>query len=174
MTNGKSDDTPPEGIQQPDQQEGAQLNVLAQYIKDLSFESPNTPASLKGPGENPNLKVNVNVNASKKEDDIYEAAISFSAEATNDTGSIYVMEAVYAGLFRLKGIPEQALHPVLFINCPNLLFPYLRRLVSDLTREGGFPPLALDPIDFATLYKQKLEQMKAEKENGAPAPAGTA
>ncbi len=143
--------------------EQAQFNVLAQFIKDLSFESPNTPASLRGPGEDPNLQVNVTVGADMLEEGIYEVVINFTADASNKAGAIYKLELVYGGLFRLANMPDHIKHPVLFVNCPTLLFPFLRRIVADLTREGGFPPLMLDPIDFANLYKQNLEQAKANE-----------
>jgi preprotein translocase subunit SecB len=154
-------DTPPEPA--PAQPvHGAQLNVLGQFIKDLSFESPNAPTSLQGPGENPKLEVNVNVQGRKHADDVYEVGLHFEAQAGNDTGVIYNVELVYAGLFRLTSIPENLLQPVLFIDCPAVLFPFLRRLVADLTREGGFPPLYLDPIDFASLYQQNVAQSQQQ------------
>ena len=137
---------------------GAQLNVLGQFIKDLSFESPNSPNSLQGPGGNPKLEVNVNVQGRKHADDVYEVGLQFEARANNDDGVIYNIELVYAGLFRLTNIPENLLQPALFIDCPAVLFPFLRRLVGDLTREGGFPPLYLDPIDFSALYQQNITQ----------------
>ena len=144
--------------------EQAQFNVLAQFIKDLSFESPNTPASLRGPGEDPNLQVNVTVAADKIEDSVYEVVINFEADASNKAGAIYKLELVYGGLFRLANMPDHIKHPVLFVNCPTLLFPFLRRIVADLTREGGFPPLMLDPIDFASLYKQNVDKANKGKE----------
>ncbi len=148
-------------------EEQAQFNVLAQFIKDLSFESPNTPESLRGPGEDPNLQVDVTVGADKVEDDVYEVVINFEADATNKAGAIYKLELVYGGLFRLANMPDHIRHPVLFVNCPTLLFPFLRRIVADLTREGGFPPLMLDPIDFAGLYQQNLDKANAGKEGKA-------
>ncbi len=142
-----------------------QAQVVAQYIKDLSFENPNVEKLLSGPGENPNMKLEVNVNARRMKDELYESAIDFTAHATNQTGTIYQLEVVYAGIFQIKNISEEALEPFLLINCPALLFPYLRRLASDLTREGGFPPLLLDPIDFASLYMRRKQQ-----ESGGEAP----
>jgi preprotein translocase subunit SecB len=135
-----------------------QVRIVGQYIKDLSFENPNVRKLIDGPGEKPTLRVEVNVNATKMTDRIFESAIEFKAEATNQAGVIYDMELAYAGLFEIQNIPEQALQPFLLINCPSLLFPFLRRLVADLTREGGFPPLLLDPIDFAGLFMQKQQQ----------------
>ena len=138
-----------------------QAQVVAQFIKDLSFENPNVEKLLSGPGENPNMKLEVNVNARRMNEDLYESAIDFTAHATNQTGTIYQLEVVYAGIFKIKNIPEEALEPFLLINCPALLFPYLRRLASDLTREGGFPPLLLDPIDFASLYMRRKQEGEA-------------
>lgn len=143
--------------------ESIQAQVVAQYIKDLSFENPNVEKLLSGPGDNPNMKLEVNVNARRMNEDLYESAIDFKAHATNQTGTIYQLEAVYAGIFRIKNIPEEALEPFLLINCPALIFPYLRRLASDLTREGGFPPLLLDPIDFAGLYMRRKQEGAGEK-----------
>ena len=93
---------------------------------------------------------------------MFESAILFKAEATSETGVIYDLELTYAGLFEIESMPEQTLEPFLLINCPSLLFPFLRRLVADLTREGGFPPLLLDPIDFASLFMQRQQQGAAQ------------
>ena len=139
-----------------------QVRVVGQYIKDLSFENPNVRKMLGGPGEQPALRVEVNVNATKLADKMFESAILFKAEATSKAGVIYDLELAYAGLFEIQNLPEQALEPFLLINCPSLLFPFLRRIVADLTREGGFPPLLLDPIDFAGLFMQKKQQGAAQ------------
>ena len=138
------------------------IQVVGQYLKDLSFESPKAPQSLKSPGNNPNLQVDINVNVAKLGDDSYESAIQLKAHASNDEGSIYMLEAVYAGAFEVKNIPQDALEPILLINCPTILYPFLRRIISDMTQEGGFPPLLLDPIDFANLYQQRKESQKAK------------
>jgi preprotein translocase subunit SecB len=135
-----------------------QVRVVGQYIKDLSFENPNVRKLIDGPGEKPTLRVEVNVNATKMTERAFESVIEFKAQASNQAGVIYDLELTYAGLFEIQSIPEQALEPFLLINCPALLFPFLRRLVADLTREGGFPPLLLDPIDFAGLFMQKKQQ----------------
>jgi len=134
----------------------AQLAVLAQYVKDLSFESPGAPQSLQGPGDNPQLKVGVNVNTGPRGDDAYEVAVHIEAHAKSDAGVIYNVELDYAGLFRIKNIPEQLMQPVMFVDCPTLLFPFVRRVLADVVRDGGFPPLLLDPIDFGRLYAQNM------------------
>lgn len=148
-------------------QQQRQLSILAQFVKDLSFESPNAPTSLQGPGENPKLQVNVNVHAIGQGENIYEVDLNFEANASSDSGVIYNIELVYAGLFRLTGIPQEMLQPVLFIDCPTILFPYLRRIVSDLTQEGAFPPLFLDPIDFTTLYRQNAGKLQQSQNQGS-------
>lgn len=138
----------------------AQLAVLAQYVKDLSFESPGAPQTLQGPGENPQLKVGVNVNAGPRGEDAYEVALNIEAHAQSNAGVIYNVELVYGGLFRLRNIPQHLLQPVLFVDCPTILFPFVRRVLADVVRDGGFPPLLLDPIDFGRLYAQNMANAK--------------
>jgi preprotein translocase subunit SecB len=142
-----------------------QVRVLAQYIKDLSFESPNVRKLLDAPGEAPNLRVEVNVNAGRIADRTFESTINFKAEATNKLGTIYDLELSYAGLFQIESLPEAALEPFLLIDCPALLFPFARRLVADLTREGGFPPLLLDPINFANLFAKRQQEMSGQPQS---------
>jgi preprotein translocase subunit SecB len=141
-----------------DAQTPIQAKIVSQYIKDLSFENPNIRKLIASPGDQPNLKVEVNVGAQRIEDDLFETAIEFKATATNNIGTIYVLETVYAGLLKIESIPEPALEPFLLISGPTMLFPFLRRLVADVTREGGFPPLLLDPIDFGALYNHRQQQ----------------
>jgi preprotein translocase subunit SecB len=143
----------------PEGEPQTQVQIVGQYIKDLSFENPNVEKLIDGPGDNPNLQISVNVAARRAATDLYESAIDFKAVAVNKIGTIYDMELVYAGLFRIQNIPEPSLEPFLLINCPSILFPFLRRLVADITREGGFPPLLLDPIDFAGLYIRRQQEM---------------
>lgn len=135
-----------------------QVRILSQYVKDLSFENPIVRKLMASPGDSPNLKVEVNVNAERVEGDVFESAIEFKATATNNIGTIYVLETVYAGLFKIESMPEQALEPFLLISGPTTIFPFLRRLVADVTREGGYPPLMLDPIDFASLYMRRQKE----------------
>ena len=147
------------GASAPQPQDAApQIRVVAQYIKDLSFENPNIERLLSGPGDNPNLKVEFNVNARPMADKLYESAIHFTAQAASNAGVIYECEMIYAGLFQIENMPPAALEPFLMINCPTLLFPFMRRLIADISREGGYPPLLLDPIDFAQVYLQRQQQ----------------
>jgi len=146
---------------------GPQVRVMGQYIKDLSFENPSVAKLINNQSDNPNLNVDINVNASRISPDVYESAINFKGVAQNKLGVIYDLEVVYAGMFRIEGMPEPALEQTLLIACPSLLFPYLRRLVGDLTREGGFPPLLLDPIDFGALYMARQQQLAEQAKAGA-------
>lgn len=135
-----------------------QAQIVGQYIKDLSFENPSVGRPIKAKEDQPNLEVQINVNAKRLSEDHFESAIEFKALAKNSDGTIYDLELVYAGLFKLVNAPDEALEPFLLIHCPTLVFPFLRRLVADLTREGGFPPLFLDPVDFAALYAHNKKQ----------------
>lgn len=152
-------------------QQQIQAKIVSQYIKSLSFENPNFRKLITSPGDQPNLKVEVNVGAQRIEDDRYESAIEFKATASNNLGMIYVLETVYAGLLEIESIPEQALEPFLLISGPTMIFPFLRRLVADVTREGGFPPLLLDPIDFGGLYVRRQQQRAQAHEKTSPAGA---
>jgi preprotein translocase subunit SecB len=151
----------------PQAKPSPQLTMLALYVKDLSFESPSAPKSLQGPGQNPQLRVNVNVNAGPRGEDTYEAALQLEVHASSDLGVIYNVELLYGGLFRLRGVPENLLQPVLFVDCATILFPFARRVLADAIRDGGFPPLLLDPIDFARLYAQKFTPAEGNLQAGA-------
>ena len=133
---------------------GPQIQVLAQYVKDLSFENPAAPISLQG--QKPALEVGVDVQARGLGTDQYEVMIRVRADAKAATQTVFVCELTFAGVFMLKGIPQENIQPLLLIECPRLLFPFARRVVADVTRDGGFPPLLLDPIDFAALYRMQM------------------
>jgi preprotein translocase subunit SecB len=138
----------------------AQIQVLAQYVKDLSFENPAAPMSLQG--QKPALEVGVDVQARGLGVDQYEVSIRVRADAKSANQTIFVCEVTYAGVFMLKNIGQENIQPILLIECPRQLFPFARRVVADTTRDGGFPPLMLDPIDFLTLYRAQLAQQKAQ------------
>lgn len=144
-----------------DGQKPIEVQVVGQFIKDLSFENPSMERLLDGPGEAPAIKLEINVAAKRVRPELYESAIEFKAVASTKDGTIYDLEIVYAGLFRVRNLPDQALEPFMLINCPTLIFPFLRRLAADVTREGGFPPLLLDPIDFAQLYMRRKNEQAA-------------
>lgn len=136
----------------------AQVRILGQFIKDLSFENPSVGRVPVEPSEQPNLRVEVNVNAQNVAPNIYESVIELKAHCSVKAGILYDLELQYGAVLQIENVPEQALEPFLLINCPALTFPFVRRLVADITREGGFPPLLLDPIDFGNLYVQRRQQ----------------
>jgi len=135
----------------PDVSGQPQVSILTQYVKDFSFENPNAPASLQMTTQ-PRIEINVNVNAKRAGDDLYEVELKIEAKATNDDMTAFAVELLYAGLFGLRNLPEEALEPFLVVEAPRILFPFARRIVADATRDGGFPPLMLEPIDFGSLY----------------------
>ncbi len=143
------------------------LGVIAQYVKDLSFENPGAPQVLTNRGGQPNLNISIGVQSGTMSDDQVEVELRIDARATDGETVLFAVELVYAGLFRLTNIPQQDLLPVTLIECPRLLFPFARQVVSDATRNGGFPPLLIDPVDFVSLYRQRM----AEQQQGQqPAP----
>lgn len=138
----------------------AQIQVLAQYVKDLSFENPSAPMGLQN--QKPALEVGVDVQARGLGVDQYEVQIRIRADAKAGTQAVFVCEVVYAGVFMLKNISPENIQPILLIECPRQLFPFARRIVADLTRDGGYQPLLLEPIDFMTLYRAQMAQQKAQ------------
>ena len=143
----------------------AQLNVLGQFIKDLSFESPGAPQALQTPPQNPQLQVTVNVTVASQSEENYEVTINVEVHAKSDAGVIYNVELAYGGLFRLRNVPQNMLQAVLFVDCPIILFPFARRVLADVTRDGGYPPLMLDPIDFGKLYTKNLARAAGQATN---------
>ena len=136
-----------------------QLMVLAQYTKDLSFENPNAPQSL-GQNAQPQINITVNVNAKQLGGSDFEVELRLEGKAQEAAGGsvMFNIELVFAGAFRIQNIPQENLQPVLMIECPRILFPFAREIIATAVRNGGFPPLLLDPIDFMALYQQRLSQ----------------
>lgn len=134
------------------------LTVNGQYIKDLSFELPDALTTFGGSQEGPTIDVNVNVGLEKKDNNLHEVTLTISVEAKRGSTKMFLLELDYAGLFTIGStVPDEAKHPILFIECPRLLFPFARSLVSTITREAGFPALNLNPIDFVDLYRQQVK-----------------
>ena len=142
----------------------ASLGVLAQYVKDLSFESPGAPGSLRGRETAPGINISVNVGANPLAENQFDVNLTLNAKATVDKDVLFNVELIYGGVFRIEGFPQEHMLPLLFIECPRLLFPFARQIIAEATRNGGFPPLMLDPIDFAQMFQQKIaeEQAKAK------------
>ncbi len=136
------------------------MRIVAQYLKDLSFENPNAPESLKAGAPSPNVDISVNVNAKTLSDTDFEVELHLETKAANDDKIAFAAEIIYAGLFHIENVPKEALHPVVLIECPRVLFPFARQILAHATQQGGFPPLMLDPIDFAGMYQQRLAQQQ--------------
>lgn len=141
------------------------ITVNAQYIKDFSFENPNAPRSLMTGAKPPNVEVNINVEARPLADDTYEVTLKVNAEAKTEEFSCFVVELAYACIITLQGFGEEQVQPVLMIEGPRLLFPFARQIIADATREGGFPPLLINPIDFAAMYQQNVVQNGGQSGN---------
>ncbi len=141
--------------------QGPSLNVLVQYVKDLSFENPNAPNTLATQQTGPQIEINVNVGAQPLSATEFECELKLEAKAMLGEQVMFAVELVYGGLFRIQNVPEEHLHPFVLIECPRLLFPFARQILADATRNGGYPPLMLDPIDFVALYQQNAAQQAA-------------
>jgi preprotein translocase subunit SecB len=131
------------------------IRILAQYIRDLSFESPHAPESLRAGAAPPQVDLGVELNARGRPDGFFEVELKLSAKAVREADAVFLLELVYAGLFQIVGVAEADIEPVLMIECPRFLFPFARRIIADLSSEGGFPPFLLEPIDFAGIYASR-------------------
>lgn len=144
------------------------MSVLGQFIRDMSFE--NIMAQKGAPADvQPDVQVQVNLDAKKRPtENHYESSIKLNvtSKAKEGDATLFVLEIDYAGIFHIEGVPEDQLHPFLLIECPRMIFPFLRRVVSDITRDGGFPPLNLENIDFIAMYRNEIARRQAE----TPAP----
>ena len=161
-TNKETENT--NGGAAPAEGEAPSLSVLAQYIKDFSFENPHAPQSLQ-PRENaPEINININVNANPLSETDFEVELKIDAAAGQDADTMFNVELTYGGVFRLMNMPQEAVGPAILIECPRLLFPFARQVIADATRSGGFPPLMIDPVDFAALFQQRMaeEQVKSQ------------
>ena len=159
-TNGGPAEAPAQDVQ-------PQLNVVAQYIKDLSFENPNAPRSLMAGQQQPQISIQINVGAAPLEGDDIEVTLKLEGKAETGGQLMFGFELAFAGVFRIRNVPQESLNAVVLIECPRLLFPFAREIVASTVRNGGFPPLLLDPVDFVGLYRQRMSQMQAANQ---PAP----
>jgi len=153
-TNGGPSQPAAQDQQQP------QLTVLSQYIKDFSFENPNAPQSLTGRQEQPQIGIQINVGAKPLSETDIEVMIKLEGKAETGTVLLFRFELEFAGVFRIRNVPQESMNPVVLIECPRLLFPFAREIIATAVRNGGFPPLLLDPVDFVGLYRQKLAQQQ--------------
>ena len=144
-----------------------QISVVAQYIKDFSFENPNAPQSLSAGTAQPQISIQINVGAKPLANNDFEVTLKLDGKADANNSVMFRFELEFAGVFRLQNIPQESLNAMVLIECPRLLFPFAREIIAATVRNGGFPPLLLDPVDFVALYRQRMNEMQAA---GAPAP----
>jgi preprotein translocase subunit SecB len=148
-----------------------QVGMIAQYVKDLSFENPNAPAVYQSQVQ-PQIEVQFNIAVNSGEGDVHEVAMKIEVRAIGENDqTMFAIELLYAGLFGARNVAMEQLHPFLYAEAPRLLFPFARRILADVTRDGNFPPLMLDPVDFASMY---LQQTQAASQLAASEPAGQA
>lgn len=159
--------TPPQDNTAP---QGPAIRVLSQYIKDLSFENPGAAVQ-----EQPNIELGIDVGATPKPDaeGVFEVTLKLKARAGTQNTALFLIEMDYAGQFQLQGFPPADVEPILLIECPRILFPFARRIIADISSEGGFPPLRIDPVDFGALYNSQ-KQRAAAAVQANPAPEGQA
>ncbi len=131
------------------------IRILAQFVRDLSFENPRAPDSLRAGAAQPQIDLGVEMNARGRDDGFFEVELKLSARANREDGPMFVVELLYGGIFQITGVAPEDMEPVLLIECPRYLFPFARRIIAEVTSEGGFPPFLLDPIDFAGVYAQR-------------------
>jgi preprotein translocase subunit SecB len=138
-----------------------QIGLISQYVKDLSFENPNAPASFQWEGS-PRIEVQFNIGSTAVADDVHEVVLKIDIEAQGNAGPAFVVDLSYAGLFGVRNVPEEQIHAFMFAEGPRIIFPFARRIIADVVRDGGFAPLLLDPIDFNGLYIAQQEQLQAQ------------
>ena len=141
---------------------GPGIRILAQFIRVLSFENPRAPESLRGGAAQPQIDLGVEMNARGRDDGLYEVDLKLSAKAARTDGALFMIEILYGGLFQIGGVPADEVEPVLLIECPRYLFPFARRIIADLSSEGGFPPFLLDPLDFAGDYAPRKAEAQGQ------------
>jgi preprotein translocase subunit SecB len=170
-----ADQEPSAGGNGADENAQPQVSILAQYVKDLSVENPSAPQVYSWQVQ-PQLDVQFNLNVENAQEGVHEVTLKFDISARSENGVHFIVDLSYAGLFALRNIPQEALPPFLMIEAPRLLFPFARQVISDAVSSTGFPPLMLDPIDFASAYMAQLEaaqQQGVAGENGGNEQAPT-
>ena len=138
-------------------QEAPRVALLTQYVKDLSFENPRAPLGLQQGQQRPEIQIQVDVRAAQLGESQFEVVIELNADAKAGENQVFLVELTYGGLFQVANIPQDAMQQLLLIQCPTLLFPFARRVIADATRDGGFMPLIIDPIDFLALFRRKMQ-----------------
>lgn len=156
------------GAAQPDSPQ-VRMQVLGQYVRDLSFENIVAQKGITNAEVQPDIQVQVSLDARKRAvEHQYEVVSKFKVTSKNkaDQAPLFLLELDYGAIFHIEGVPEEQLHPFLLIECPRMVFPFIRRIISDVTRDGGFPPLNIDTVDFLSLYRQELARRQASQVQG--------
>ena len=152
----------------PNQAQVPQLNVLGQYVKDFSFENPNAPRSLAPSQEQPQLNVQINVGVNQLAPTDYEVTLKLEGKAESQGLVLFAFDLTFCGMFRIQNIPQEHIQPMVMIECPRLLFPFAREIVATAVRNGGYAPFLLDPVDFVSLYHQRLAQQQQQPQFTMP------
>jgi preprotein translocase subunit SecB len=158
----------PSSDPQQAQQAAPALNVLGQYVKDFSFENPNAPRSLQPNQTQPQINVQINVGVNTVAPTDYEVVLKLEGKAESDGSVLFAFDLTFAGVFRLTNVPQEHVQPLVMIECPRLLFPFAREIIGTAVRNGGFAPLLLDPVDFVSLYQQRMAQLQAQPQFTMP------
>jgi len=145
------------------------MNLVGQYVRDLSFENPGAPGSIMAGGGNPAFNVSISVGVKKQTDELYAVELNLKAKANREDTLLFNVELVYGGVFRMKNIPEAQISTLLMVECPRLIFPFARQVLANVTQQGGFPPLMMEPVDFLAIYRQNLAALAAKQGEAAPA-----
>lgn len=146
-----------------------QVGLITQYVKDLSFENPSTPGVFQWTGQ-PQIDVQFNIASEQHGDEMHEVILKIDVSAKMDQGTQFVVDLSYAGLFGARNVSQEQMHPFLFAEAPRILFPFARRVLADAVRDGGYPPLLLEPIDFGMLYAQQRAAQAPGDESGGDEP----
>jgi preprotein translocase subunit SecB len=153
-TNGGPEPAPP----------SPQFTMVTQYIKDFSFENPNAPHSLVATKEPPKIDIQINVHPVPLSETDIEVTLNIEGKARSGENLLFGFELAFAGVFRIQNVPKESVNPLVLIECPRLLFPFAREIIATAVRNGGFPPLLLDPVDFVALYRQKMAQLQPSEQ----------
>lgn len=165
-----ADDT--QGAAAPQAGNAPSMNLVGQYVRDLSFENPGAPGSIMAGGGNPAFNVSISVGVKKQADDLYAVELNLKAQAKREETLLFNVELVYGGVFRLANIAENQISALLMVECPRLIFPFARQVLASVTQQGGFPPLMMEPVDFMAIYRQNLAALAAKQQaEGGATPA---
>jgi len=146
-------------------QTGPMLQILAQYTKDASFENPNAPDSLRTGLTAPSINIGIEIGRQMFDDDTVEVTLILKADANRDDKAVFIAELEYAGLFAFANVNVDEIQPMILIECPRLLFPFARQIMAEMTQNGGYPPIMLEPPDFAAMFRDEMARRMAESEN---------